>query len=76
MEDAHGLMTSLTPDVILSDIAMPGMDGYSFIEKLRALPRPSVPVIALTAYASVQDRARALAVGFDNHLTKPIDPAA
>ena len=75
VEDALSLMKSLAPDVIISDIAMPGMDGYAFIEKLRALPRKAVPVIALTAYASVQERERTLASGFDGHLTKPVDPA-
>ncbi|MEO5721119.1 MAG: ATP-binding protein, partial [Chthoniobacterales bacterium] len=76
VNDALGLMASLAPDVIISDIAMPGEDGYAFIEKLRGLPCPSVPVIALTAYASLQDRERALASGFNGHLTKPVDPAA
>ena len=75
VEDALRLMESLAPDVIISDIAMPGMDGYAFMEKLRTLPRPAAPVIALTAYASVQDRDRALASGFHRHLSKPVDPA-
>lgn len=76
VEDALGLLTSLVPDVIISDIAMPGIDGYAFVKKLRALPGAAVPVIALTAYASTRDRERALALGFDVHLAKPVDPAA
>ena len=77
VQDALGLMPNLTPDVIVSDIAMPGADGYEFIHRLRALTEPkglSIPVIALTAYASMQDRNRALEFGFDRHLTKPVDP--
>jgi CheY-like chemotaxis protein len=63
----------------VSDIAMPGVDGYEFIQKIRALSsqpqRAAVPVIALTAYASVQDRNRAIELGFTRHLAKPVDPA-
>jgi hypothetical protein len=78
VEDALALMPNLSPDVIVSDIAMPGVDGYEFIQRIRALSsqqRSEVPVIALTAYASVQDRDRAMELGFDRHLTKPVDPA-
>jgi CheY-like chemotaxis protein len=78
VEQALGLMPNLSPDVIVSDIAMPGVDGYEFIRQIRALLEPrraEVPVIALTAYASIQDRARAMELGFDRHLTKPVDPA-
>jgi PAS domain S-box-containing protein len=77
VQDALALLPNLSPDVVVSDIAMPGADGYDFIQKLRALVRPrgaDLPVIALTAYASVHDRERALKAGFDRHLTKPVDP--
>jgi PAS domain S-box-containing protein len=77
VEDALSLLPNLSPDVVISDIAMPGADGYEFIQKLRTLARPrgtDLPVIALTAYASEHDRERALRAGFDRHLTKPIDP--
>jgi PAS domain S-box-containing protein len=77
VRDALSLMPNLTPDVVVSDIAMPDVDGYEFVQKLRAITEPSaakIPVIALTAYASVQDRNRALELGFDRHLTKPVDP--
>lgn len=74
VEDALDLLASMTPDVIISDIAMRGMDGYAFVEKRRGRPGTTVPMIALTAYASVQDRERALALGFDSHLSKPVDP--
>jgi two-component system CheB/CheR fusion protein len=62
------------PDVLLSDIAMPGADGYTLLARLRA--RDSrVPVVALTAYASAEDRTRALTAGFRAHVAKPVDPA-
>ena len=79
VQEALALLPNLSPDVVVSDIAMPGMDGYEFIHKLRQLVRPrderEVPVIALTACASGQDRDLALQAGFDRHLTKPVDPA-
>jgi CheY-like chemotaxis protein len=64
------------PDAVVSDIAMPELDGYALVERIRALPAPAArtPVIALTAYASLQDRERALRLGFDRHLPKPIEP--
>lgn len=66
------------PDVVVADLAMPGMDGYEFLRRLRALPNesgPDVPVVALTAYGSDEDRARVLAAGFAAHLPKPALPA-
>ena len=79
VQEALAVLPNLSPDVIVSDIAMPGMDGYEFIHKLRELVRPrsgrEVPVIALTACASGQDRDLALEAGFDRHITKPVDPA-
>ena len=69
---------SFRPDIVLSDIGMPEADGYSLIEKIRALPASSggqTPALALTAYARSEDRQRALDAGFQNHLAKPIAPA-
>ncbi|HEX6862480.1 MAG TPA: response regulator [Thermoanaerobaculia bacterium] len=66
------------PDVLLSDIGVPGEDGYSLIRKLRARSAElggNVPAAALTAYARSEDRIRALSAGFQAHLAKPIDPA-
>ncbi len=63
------------PDVILSDIAMPDEDGYSFISKVRRLPRDrggETPAAALTAYARDVDRRQALAAGYQMHIAKPI----
>jgi PAS domain S-box-containing protein len=78
VHDAFNLLPNLAPDVVVSDIAMPDIDGYEFIRRFRGLMRAkgaNVPVIALTAYGSVQDRDRVLKAGFDKHLAKPIDPA-
>ena len=63
------------PDVILSDIAMPEEDGYSFIGKVRSLPREKggeTPAAALSAYARDEDRLQALAAGYQMHIAKPI----
>jgi CheY-like chemotaxis protein/two-component sensor histidine kinase len=65
-------------DVLLSDIAMPGEDGYSLIRKIatsRSDARP-LPAAAVTAYATTEDRQRALEAGYRDHLTKPVDPGA
>jgi CheY-like chemotaxis protein len=63
--------------VLLADLGMPEMDGFALIEQVRALD-PSVggrtPAIAVTAYASVQDRLRALQAGYQNHVAKPVEP--
>jgi PAS domain S-box-containing protein len=66
-----------TPDILISDIGMPLEDGYQFIAKVRALPKDQggeVPAIALTAFAKIEDCEKALSVGFQRHITKPIDP--
>ncbi len=59
-------------DVLVSDIGMPEEDGYSLLRRVRALGR-TMPAIALTAYASAEDRVRALVAGFKSHLTKPVE---
>jgi CheY-like chemotaxis protein len=62
-------------DVIVSDIGMPGMSGYELAEALRALPAyADVPLIAVTGFAMYDDRERALSSGFNDFLTKPINP--
>jgi CheY-like chemotaxis protein len=68
----------LAPDVLVCDIAMPGGDGFALIRELRSGPRADrsrMPALALSAYARPEDRARALAAGFDLHLAKPVEPA-
>jgi PAS domain S-box-containing protein len=67
------------PDVLLADIGMPGVDGYALIREVRRREAESgqhLSAAAITAYASNQDRERALAAGFDRHMAKPISPAA
>src|SRR5881397_2315934 len=63
-------------DVLVSDIAMPGVDGYTLLGRARARLRGrEIPAAALTVYAGSEDRGRALAAGFQAHLAKPVDPA-
>jgi len=63
-------------DVLLIDIAMPDRDGYDLLRAMRDLSgrAADIPAVALTAYASDEDRARSLAAGFKAHLSKPIEP--
>jgi CheY-like chemotaxis protein len=65
------------PDVMVSDLGMPGMDGYGLIQRIRQMESPAreLPSAALTAYARSEDRAKALRFGFEMHLAKPIDPS-
>ena len=64
-------------DVVVSDIGMPGMNGYELAQALRSFPQyRSARMIAVTGFAMYDDRERALEAGFDTHLSKPIDPAA
>jgi len=64
------------PDMLISDIGMPGEDGYELIRRVRALDngQETLPAIALTAYARAEDRARAFESGFQLHLAKPVEP--
>lgn len=66
------------PDILVSDIGMPGEDGYMLIRQVRALAPEQggrIPAIALTAYARTEDRIKALASGFQSHVPKPVEPA-
>ena len=66
------------PEVVVSDIGMPGEDGYTFLQKLRALAPEEggrTPAVALTAYSRAEDRTRALRAGFNMHLPKPVEPS-
>jgi CheY-like chemotaxis protein len=65
------------PNLLVSDIGMPGEDGYVFLGRVRELAADAggqIPAIALTAFASSQDRQRALEAGFQVHLAKPVEP--
>lgn len=67
---------AFSPQILISDVGMPGTDGYMLIQQIRSLPSElgSIPAIALTAYAGEIDRQQAIAAGFQSHLTKPIEP--
>ena len=73
-----GILTEWPADVLISDIAMPGEDGYSLIRRLRASSKVAwrtLPALALTAFARPEDQAQALNAGFQMHLPKPFEPA-
>ena len=77
--DAMSALDDELPDVIVSDISMPGEDGYSFMRRVRERTKErggAVPAAALTALIAPADQARAFAAGFQMHVGKPIDPAA
>ena len=76
--EALAMMKEWEADVLVSDIGMPEVDGYDFIREVRrreADTGGSLPAVALTAYAGVEDHRRAVAAGFQTHLAKPLDPA-
>jgi len=66
------------PDILISDIGMPGIDGYDLIRQIRELPAEAggkVAAVALTAYTRVEDRLHALRAGYDMHVPKPVELA-
>ena len=72
--DAVAAVESDQPDVIVSDIGMPGEDGYELIRRVRMLGRGvATPAVALTAFSRLEDRTRALLAGYQIHLSKPVD---
>jgi signal transduction histidine kinase len=76
-EEAFGQLERGRPDVLLSDIGMPDVNGYSLIRRIRSLPAEQggrTPAVALTAYAREEDGERAFTAGFQAHITKPVDP--
>ena len=78
--EAFELFRAGSPDVLVSDIGMPGENGYSLLRKVRTLEahehRVRTPAVALTGYAEAEDRAESEAVGFQAHVAKPADPEA
>ena len=75
-EQALAMVRADQPDIIISDIGMPGGDGYQLIQSVRAMPANdggSIPAVALTAFARTEDRTRALRSGFQAHVPKPVD---
>src|SRR5262245_26854130 len=76
--EAIHVLQQWRPDVLISDIEMPGEDGYALVRKVRALDAQrggKTPAVALTAYGRVEDRLRALTAGFNMHVPKPVEPA-
>ncbi|MBD2260545.1 PAS domain S-box protein [Pseudanabaena sp. FACHB-2040] len=75
--EAVAALTQYHPDVLVSDIGMPGTDGYMLIRQIRALSSEQggqIPAIALTAYAGESDQQQALQAGFQRHVSKPVEP--
>lgn len=81
LPSGEGLASELQhvrPDVLLIDIGLPGEDGHALVRRIRRLPAAdggAIPAVSLTAHARSEDRARALESGFQEYLTKPVDPA-
>jgi two-component system cell cycle response regulator len=74
-EQALELASTTAPDLVVMDLQLPGIDGFETLTALRSIPeRAAIPVIAVTSFAMVGDRDRALTAGFDHYMTKPIDP--
>jgi len=75
--EALAMLVGAKPDVLVCDIGLPYEDGYSLIRNVRAQENggPSIPAVALTAYAQESDRQRALAAGYQFHMAKPVQPA-
>jgi CheY-like chemotaxis protein len=76
-EEALALLETSEPDVLISDIGMPGMDGYQFMKRMRAAEPKNrrIPALALTAFARPDDRKHAVLAGYQAHLSKPFDMA-
>ena len=73
--DALETLSRWQPDVIVSDLGLPGMDGYEFLRRIRSMePVANVPVVALTAYARPEDREAVELAGFDAYISKPVGP--
>jgi CheY-like chemotaxis protein len=77
-DSAHTALEALKhtrPDVIVSDVGMPQVDGYQFMRSLRASEAPGdrIPALALTAFARAEDRKRSLLAGYQAHIAKPFD---
>jgi CheY-like chemotaxis protein len=76
--EALALLQHRRPDLLVSDLGMPEMDGYGLLERIRAMGPAQggdLPAIALTAFARAEDRQRVLSSGFLAHIAKPVEPA-
>ena len=77
-EEALAEMRRTRFDLLVSDVGMPGADGYELIRRVRLLPARDggrIPAVALTAYARAEDRLRALRAGYQMHVAKPVEPS-
>jgi PAS domain S-box-containing protein len=74
-EEALSVCESFGPDVLVSDIGMPNVDGYELIRRIRRSGKKKLPAVALTALTRIEDRVKALAAGFQMHVAKPVEPA-
>ncbi len=77
-QEAIAVLENWRPDVLVSDIGMPDMDGYELIRKVKAMESArgrSLPAVALTAYARDEDREQSIAAGYQMHLAKPVEPS-
>jgi CheY-like chemotaxis protein len=75
--EALEALERFSPDALISDIAMPGQDGYELIRQVRSHEPErggKIPAVAITAYVAAEDRVRALAAGFQMYVAKPVDP--
>src|SRR6185369_5901620 len=77
-DSGYSALSEFKPDILLCDIAMPETDGYSLIQRIRALEPDEggrTPAVAVTAYATAEDARRVKVAKFDLHVAKPVDPA-
>jgi PAS domain S-box-containing protein len=74
--EALQIMPSVRPNIVVSDIGLPDLDGYELVQRIRQsdVPPARIPAIALTAHASSDDRTKALRAGFQAHIAKPVEP--
>ncbi|MGO9454938.1 MAG: ATP-binding protein [Candidatus Binataceae bacterium] len=80
VESAIATLAKMNPDILVSDLGMPGRDGHSLVKEIRAREKETglskrLPVVALTAYGRVEDKVEVFSSGFDSHVVKPVDPA-
>ena len=76
-EIAFEIFRTKAPQIMICDIGMPEVDGYELVRRIREFERQGgkrVPAVALTAFARIEDRVRALAAGFQMHVAKPVEP--
>jgi CheY-like chemotaxis protein/anti-sigma regulatory factor (Ser/Thr protein kinase) len=74
-EEALKVCDSFSPDVLVSDIGMPNVDGYELLRRIRNSGKTQLPAVALTALSRIEDRVKALAAGYQMHVAKPVEPA-